>query len=129
MPSAEFPGLPFQPPPALSLLPDGVRDENERRSIAGAMFPRWLVIAVLFAACAHPPARKSERIPRVDFARQVRPILEARYQPCHFPGGRMYEALPFDREETIHRLGDRLFTRIKAEDEQRVIGELLSQGR
>lgn len=75
------------------------------------------------------PAAPRETSPRVDFARQVRPILEARCQPCHFPGGRMYEALPFDREETVHLLGAKLFTRIKAEDEQRVIGELLAQGR
>jgi len=75
------------------------------------------------------PAAPRATSPRVDFARDVRPILEARCQPCHFAGGRMYEALPFDREETIHHLGARLFTRIKAEDEQRVIGELLSQGR
>ena len=27
----------------------------------------------------------------------------------------MYEALPFDREETVHLLGQKLFTRIKAE--------------
>ena len=87
------------------------------------------MVAVLFAACAHPPARKSERIPRVDFARDVRPILEARCQPCHFAGGRMYDALPFDREETVHLLGAKLFTRIKAENDQRVIGALLSQGR
>ena len=40
----------------------------------------------------------------------------------------MYEKLPFDREETIHRLGSRLFTRIKAEAEQQVIRELLNQG-
>jgi hypothetical protein len=117
------------------------------------MLRRWLVVAVLFAGCAYPPARKSTAVgvppeipappevdlptpaashetrPRVDFARQVRPILEARCQPCHFPGGRMYEALPFDREETVHHLGEKLFTRIKAEDEQRVIGALLSQGR
>ncbi len=112
------------------------------------MLRRSLVIALLFAACVHPQARKSatvgapaevtvpvpaptppyETIPRVEFARDVRPILEARCQPCHFTGGRMYEALPFDREETVHLLGTKLFTRIKAEDEQRVIGALLAQG-
>ena len=75
------------------------------------------------------PAAPRETSPRIDFAVQVRPILEARCQPCHFTGGRMYEALPFDREETIHRLGEKLFTRIKAEDEQRVIRALLAQGR
>jgi hypothetical protein len=106
------------------------------------MLPRSLMVVVLLAACTHPPARNSaavgaprdaavpappEPAPRVDFVRQVRPILEARCQPCHFPGGRMYEALPFDREETIHLLGTKLFTRIKAEEEQRVISALLSQ--
>ena len=112
------------------------------------MLPRPLMVAVfLLAACAHPPARKSTAAgttpapvqpspaaalpasPRVDFARDVRPILEARCQPCHFTGGRMYEALPFDREETVHLLGTKLFTRIKAEDEQRIIRALLAQGR
>jgi len=94
------------------------------------MLRRSLMVVVLLAACTHPPARNSAALgalPRVDFTRQVRPILEARCQPCHFPGGRMYDALPFDREETIHLLGTKLFTRIKAEEEQRVISALLSQ--
>ncbi len=111
------------------------------------MLRRSLAVAVLFAACTHPPARKSAAvstppavavpspvaprpaISRVDFAHDVRPILEARCQPCHFTGGRMYEALPFDREETVHVLGAKLLTRIKAEGEQRVINALLAQGR
>jgi hypothetical protein len=63
-----------------------------------------------------------------DFTRDVRPILEKRCQPCHFPGGRMYERLPFDRPETIHKLGTKLFTRIKAEDEQAVIRRFLAAG-
>jgi hypothetical protein len=66
--------------------------------------------------------------PAVDFAAQVRPILETRCQPCHFPGGVMYERRPFDRPETIHALGEKLFTRIKDEKEQAVIREFLSQG-
>jgi hypothetical protein len=102
---------------------------------------RWLVVPVVFAACAHPPARQNAAVvppakvavpappapPGVDFVRDVRPILEARCQPCHFTGGRMYESLPFDREETVHRLGEKLFTRIKAEDERRLIRDLLSR--
>jgi hypothetical protein len=63
-----------------------------------------------------------------DFARDVRPILEKSCQPCHFPGGKMYERLPFDRPETIRTLGTRLFTRIKAEDEQAVIRRFLAAG-
>jgi hypothetical protein len=65
--------------------------------------------------------------PRVDFVQNVRPILESRCRPCHFEGGRMYARLPFDRAETIRTLGDRLFTRIKTEDEQALIRRFLAQ--
>jgi hypothetical protein len=63
----------------------------------------------------------------VDFTSQVKPILEARCQPCHFTGGVMYERLPFDQPGTIHTLGTKLFTRIKDENEQRVIRDFLEQ--
>jgi hypothetical protein len=109
------------------------------------MSPRLIVIGLVLAACSHPHAqRKLEPTPAtqpraaaeadaapatlaVDFARGVRPILESRCQPCHFPGGRMYDRLPFDKPETIRELGERLFTRIKAENEQAVIRQFLAQ--
>jgi hypothetical protein len=37
----------------------------------------------------------------------------------------MYEKPPFDKSETITKLGTKLFTRIKKEDQQRVIREFL----
>jgi hypothetical protein len=77
------------------------------------------------AAAANEPSTATAS---ADFARDVRPILEKRCQPCHFPGGKMYERLPFDRPETIRTLGTRLFTRIKAEDEQAVIRRFLAAG-
>jgi hypothetical protein len=63
----------------------------------------------------------------IDFDKQIKPIFEAGCQPCHFNGGVMYERLPFDRAETIRKLGDKLFTRIKNENEQRLIREFLKQ--
>jgi hypothetical protein len=39
----------------------------------------------------------------------------------------MYDRLPFDRAETIHQLGPKLFTRIKAEQDQALIRRFLSQ--
>jgi len=42
--------------------------------------------------------------------------------------GRMYDRLPFDTPETIRQLGERLFTRIKAENEQALIRRFLAQG-
>jgi hypothetical protein len=64
---------------------------------------------------------------KVDFATQIRPILEARCQPCHFNGGKVYQRMPFDRPETIRTLGTKLFTRIKDENERRLIREFLDQ--
>jgi len=100
--------------------------------------------AMAAVACGHPRPMSSERpasaapvapvgVPspvsshRVSFSTEIRPIFENRCQPCHFPGGQMYERLPFDRAETIVGLGEKLFTRIKDEGEQRRIREFLAQ--
>jgi hypothetical protein len=64
---------------------------------------------------------------KVDFQTQVKPIMEARCQPCHFSGGKVYKEMPFDRAETIKILGTKLFTRIKDENERRVISSFLAQ--
>jgi hypothetical protein len=62
---------------------------------------------------------------REEFETQVRPILENRCSPCHFPGGKMYDRLPFDRPGTIRVLGTALFTRIHDEEERAVIRAFL----
>jgi hypothetical protein len=112
-----------------------------------------VAVVLLFAACAHPTARTDDARPqpsatgatatpapavgpntapastaaRVDFARDVQPILLSHCQPCHFPGGKMYDRRPFDRAATIRDLGTKLFTRIKDENEQAVIRRFLEQ--
>ncbi len=70
---------------------------------------------------------KSRSFGKVDFTTQVKPILETGCRPCHFNGGPTYERLPFDRPETIKRLGARLFTRIKDKNERRQIRDFLNQ--
>jgi hypothetical protein len=115
------------------------------------MLPRTVAVAVFLAGCAHSAPRKDSAVaaapapspppveapaaPRpdpavrpVEFARDVRPLLESRCQPCHFAGGRMYERLPFDRPDTIRQLGTKLFTRIKDEASQATIRQFLEQG-
>ena len=64
---------------------------------------------------------------KVDFQTQIKPILEARCQPCRFSGGKVYQRMPFDRAETIKTLGTKLFTRIKDENERRMIRDFLAQ--
>ncbi|HEX9160592.1 MAG TPA: hypothetical protein VF980_02710 [Thermoanaerobaculia bacterium] len=60
------------------------------------------------------------------YDKTVRPILEQHCQPCHFAGGKMYARLPFDRAETIVKLGPKLFTRIRNEQERAVIRKYLA---
>jgi hypothetical protein len=75
---------------------------------------------------APPPAGPQEAGPGADFASAVRPILKARCSPCHFEGGKVYDKLPFDSPETIRTLGERLFTRIKAPEDQAAIRAFLA---
>ena len=62
-----------------------------------------------------------------DFETEVKPILQSRCMPCHFQGGKVYDKMPFDKPETITRLGTKLFTRIKEEKPREVIRAFLAQ--
>ena len=64
---------------------------------------------------------------RVDFDTQLKPIFQSKCMPCHFSGGQVYDRLPFDKPATIRKLGTKLFTRIKDENERRLIEDFLSQ--
>jgi hypothetical protein len=80
----------------------------------------WLAAHLASTETIGPPAP-------VEFTRDVRPILQRRCQPCHFEGGSMYAKLPFDRGETVTKLGTKLFTRIKDEREQATIRAYLAK--
>src|SRR5215475_16109317 len=58
---------------------------------------------------------------RVDFETQLKPIFQSKCMPCHFSGGKVYDRLPFDKPETIRKLGTKLFTRISDENERHLI--------
>jgi len=74
-----------------------------------------------------PVAVSSAAKERVDFDTQLKPIFQAKCMPCHFSGGQMYDRLPFDKPATIRKLGAKLFTRIKAENDRRLIEDFLAQ--
>jgi hypothetical protein len=86
----------------------------------------WIVLQLFYVAAPQAPASAPKP---VDFARDIRPILERRCQPCHFEGGKMYARLPFDEPETIDKLGTKLFSRIKKDDEQELIRNFLARAR
>lgn len=79
------------------------------------------------AASAAPVATSSMPKARVDFDTQIQPIFKSKCMPCHFSGGQMYDRLPFDKPETIRKLGTRLFTRIKEKDDRQLIEDFLTQ--
>lgn len=62
-----------------------------------------------------------------DFDKEIKPILQSRCMPCHFQGGKVYDKMPFDKPETVTRLGEKMFTRIKDEKEVRLIRDFLAQ--
>jgi hypothetical protein len=67
--------------------------------------------------------------PASAFESYVKPILQQRCVPCHFAGGKMYARLPFDRPETIVKLGEKLFTRIGDLGERATIRKFLAAQR
>lgn len=73
------------------------------------------------------PVNSLTPITKPNFDTEIKPIFQARCQPCHFQGGKVYDKMPFDKAETITRLGTKLFTRIKDEKEQRLIRDFLDQ--
>ena len=89
----------------------------------GVAKPARMFDVVVSANVSTPSVEKA----RVDFDTQLKPIFKSKCMPCHFSGGKMYDSLPFDRPETIRKLGTKLFTRIKEEDSRRLIEDFLAQ--
>lgn len=92
------------------------------RMNAGTMIP-----STPRAPSSEKPAPVSATTSTVDFPTQIKPMLEAKCQPCHFSGGKVYAKMPFDRPETIKTMGTKLFTRIKDENERQLIRDFLAQ--
>ena len=68
------------------------------------------------AATATPAARADTDL----FRSTVRPVLLTHCAPCHEPGGKMYERLPFENPQVVadHRAG--VLRRLKGEDREAV---------
>jgi hypothetical protein len=50
------------------------------------------------------------------FAGAIRPILKAHCSPCHEPGGRLYDRLPFDDPRVVSAHSPGVLRRLKGED-------------
>lgn len=65
----------------------------------------------------------------VDFKTQVQPVLVKNCSPCHFPGGKLYEKLPFDKGSTITGHASGILKRIKDEKEVNLIRQYAAQSK
>lgn len=63
----------------------------------------------------------------VDYQAQIQPILQDKCSPCHFPGGKMYEKLPFDKGETIIKHEAGILKRIKDDQKVALIKQYINQ--
>lgn len=68
------------------------------------------------AAASSPGPPAPTKAPGPTFDAMVRPVLEARCAPCHNPGGKMYERLPFDQPTVVAAHADGIRHRLKGAD-------------
>ena len=68
-----------------------------------------------------------QEIKPIDFDREIRPIFIKNCSPCHFPGGKMYERLPFDKDTTIFNHSAGILKRIKNKEENALLTKFISQ--
>ena len=65
----------------------------------------------------------------INFQTDILPIMKSRCNPCHFPGGKMYEKLPFDSAATITTHAQGILRRIKDETDQKMIRQFAEENK
>ena len=71
----------------------------------------------------HTPVELTDTI---QFSAEIQPILAKNCSPCHFPGGKMYERMPFDQDTTIISHDAGVLKRLKG-DENAILKKYLDQ--
>ena len=64
---------------------------------------------------------------KIEFEKDIQPILQSHCTPCHFKGGKMYERMPFDQSKTLVDFQQGILRRLKNEDELAKVKEYLTQ--
>ena len=92
--------------------------------------PRAQAVPAVPVLAAPAPAPAATAAPAPDlFQAEVKPLLMRKCAPCHAPGGRMYERMPFDAPATIveHQAG--ILRRIKDPDDHALLERWLGTAR
>jgi len=111
---------PFDPPPPLA----------PRVDPSPAATPPAAAIPPPAAAPSVPaPATPAPAPEAVSFEASVKPLLARTCTPCHVPGGRMYERMPFDRPEVVFAHKEGVLRRMKNPDDRQLMERWLAQGK
>lgn len=93
-----------------------------------------LICAVLFLSAGNSERPvKMIRVPAItakdsiDYTGQVLPVLQKSCSPCHFPGGKMYEKMPFDKLTTIINHQEGILRRTKNKPEMEPVRKFIQQ--
>jgi len=73
--------------------------------------------ATAVATAVPSPAPAPTEVPDL-FVNVVRPVLKARCSPCHEPGGKMYDRMPFDNPRVVSSHSAGALRRLKGEDRE-----------
>jgi cytochrome c553 len=104
-------------------------ERTARRRVWTAAAIACILLGSLGTGCPEPPQPEgsadpgSARAPAAasptsaaTFEATVRPILATRCAPCHNPGGKMYDTLPFDQPAVVSSHATGIRRRLKGED-------------
>jgi hypothetical protein len=65
-----------------------------------------------------PPPTPAAAGASAEFEATIKPILVSSCMPCHFPGGKMYDKLPFDDPDVVASHSEGVLRRIKAPEKR-----------
>jgi hypothetical protein len=94
-----------------------------------------VICSVVYCCCVsnatkqgdNAKANSARKTDTVNYNKEILPVLQKKCSPCHFPGGKLYEKLPFDNPVTILNHETGVFKRIKDQSEAGLIKEYILQ--
>jgi uncharacterized membrane protein len=99
-----------------------------------------LILTLFLVSCVEHKTPMREEVPTLqpkqqsstdtqkqyDFV-QVKEMLSRNCTPCHEPGGKMYEKLPFDNPEVIRTHSEPILKRINKLEDKKLMEDWLSE--
>jgi hypothetical protein len=111
---------PAAPPPAAAAAPVEAEERN--------------AVKVESAEPARPPDAPAADVAKTvataaptdaQFEATVRPLLARNCTPCHVPGGKMYDRMPFDQPKTVVDFQAGILRRLKVPEEHQAVEDWL----